>query len=147
MAIFSESFNRTGGNAPAEELPLFREMAYDFENNRFREKDGGYFFVEKNDALRIWIYFALHLETARFRWRGYSWNYGNEIGTLFGKSISMGIVYADLKRFITEALLCNPYIQQVTFLSIELCGSKVLFEIDVETVYDKINYKDEVYVS
>ena len=43
-----------------EELPLYREYAYDFERNCLKTgPDGNTYLVEGNEALRIWIYKAL----------------------------------------------------------------------------------------
>ena len=42
-----------------KDLPMFREYAYDFENQCLKLKDGNTYLVEGNEALRIWIYFAL----------------------------------------------------------------------------------------
>lgn len=42
-----------------EELPLYREYAYDFERNCLKTgPDGNTYLVEGNEALRIWIYKA-----------------------------------------------------------------------------------------
>lgn len=38
---------------------MFREYAYDFENNRLLLRDGNTYLVEGNEALRIWIFKAL----------------------------------------------------------------------------------------
>ena len=52
-------------------LPMFREYAYDYENNRLLLRDGQTYLVEGNEALRIWIFKAL--DTARFRYTAYGW--------------------------------------------------------------------------
>ena len=47
-------------------LPMFREYAYDYENNCLLLRDGNTYLVEGNEALRIWIFKAL--ATERFRY-------------------------------------------------------------------------------
>ena len=48
---------------------MFREYAYDFENNCLLLRDGNTYLVEGNEALRIWIFKAL--TTERFRYTAY----------------------------------------------------------------------------
>ena len=43
----------------AQELPVFRELAYDYENNCLKRKGGKTYLVEKDEAVRGWIYKAL----------------------------------------------------------------------------------------
>jgi len=60
-----------------EELPIFRELAYDYEKNCLLRKGGKPYLIEKDDALQIWIYKAL--KTKRFVWPAYTHTYGSEI--------------------------------------------------------------------
>ena len=54
----------------AQELPVFRELAYDYENNCLKRKGGKTYLVEKDEAVRVWIYKALL--TRRFVWPAYT---------------------------------------------------------------------------
>ena len=83
-------------------LPMFREYAYDYENNRLLLRDGQTYLVEGNEALRIWIFKAL--DTERFRYTAYDSDYGSEIDTLIG-AINSSVILPELKRFIIEAVL------------------------------------------
>ena len=82
-------------------LPMFREYAYDYENNRLLLRDGQTYLVEGNEALRIWIFKAL--DTERFRYTAYDSDYGSEIDTLIG-AVNSSVILPELKRFIIEAL-------------------------------------------
>ena len=42
--------------ASGEELPVFRELAYDYENNRLLRRGGKPYLIEKDEALKVWIY-------------------------------------------------------------------------------------------
>ena len=90
----------------SRELPLFREYAYDFANNRLLLRNGNTYLVEGNEALRIWIFKAL--TTERFRYTAYDSAFGSETHTLIGSPSHSEIVKSELKRFIIEALMVNP---------------------------------------
>lgn len=118
------------------ELPVFKELAFDFETEQLKTVGGNYYYVEKNEALKIWIYKAL--KASRFTYLAYTTNYGNEIYTLVGRYLSGDILYSELKRMIEEALLCNPYILFLSDFKVEQQGSKVNCTFGVNTVYGTI---------
>lgn len=113
-------------------LPMFREYAYDYENNRLLLRDGQTYLVEGNEALRIWIFKALDAE--RFRYTAYDADYGSEIDTLIGR-LNSSVILPELKRFIIEALMVNPYIEELSNFQFEQSGSGVRAEFDCATVY------------
>lgn len=118
------------------ELPVFKELAFDFETLQLKTRGGLYYYVEKNEALKIWIYFALLIP--RFSYVAYSTDYGQEIYTLIGRYLSGELLKSELKRFIEEALLCNPYITSLSDFDIKREGSKVLCYFNVNTVYGNV---------
>lgn len=116
-------------------LPMFREYAYDYENNRLLLRDGQTYLVEGNEALRIWIVKAL--DTERFRYTAYDADFGNEIDTLPGTAMNDDITKSELKRFIIEALMVNPYIMELSNFKFTRIFSGVIVEFDCETVYGR----------
>ncbi len=115
-------------------LPMFREYAYDYENNRLLLRDGQTYLLEGNEALRIWIFKAL--TTERFRYTAYSPDYGSEIDTLIG-GLNSRVILSELKRFIIEALMVNPYIEELSNFQFTQSGSGVRAEFDCTTIYGK----------
>ena len=115
------------------ELPIFRELAFDFDTKQLKTKGGHYFYVEKNEALKVWIWKALH--ASRFTYLAYSTNYGNEIYTLIGRYLAKQLLYSELKRMIEESLLCNPYITSLTNFEVEQKGSEVYRTFEVNTIH------------
>ena len=111
MSVFPFIDPSALGPEESTELPLFREYAYDFQNNCLLLKSGQTYLVEGNEALRIWIYKAL--TTERFRYTAYDADFGSEIDTLIGSPLNSDIAKSELKRFITEALMVNPYIEEL----------------------------------
>lgn len=120
----------------AVDLPVFKELAFDFETEQLKTKGGQYFYVEKNEAIKIWIWKALH--ASRFAYLAYSTNYGNEINTLIGRYLAKQLLYSELKRLIEEALLCNPYITSLTDFEVEQKGSQVYCTFSVNTIYGSV---------
>jgi hypothetical protein len=118
------------------DLPVFKELAFDFETEQLKTKGGQYFYVEKNEAIKIWIWKALH--ASRFAYLAYSTNYGNEINTLIGRYLAKQLLYSELKRLIEEALLCNPYITSLTEFEVEQKGSQVYCTFSVNTIYGSV---------
>ncbi len=132
-------------NTLPEELPIFQEYAYDFENNCLKLWNGNTFFVEKNEALKIWIYKALITE--RFRYLAYTSSFGSETHTLIGRSMGSEILFSELRRFVVEALMVNPYIEELTNFKFEKSGSALKALFDCTTVYGTIEFEmkwDEV---
>lgn len=123
----------TGKRASQAELPMFREYAYDFENNRLLLRDGNTYLVEGNEALRIWIFKAL--STERFRYTAYDSAFGSEIHTLIGSTLHSEIVTSELKRFIIEALMVNPYISELSNFQFTRTKSGIQVEFDCTTIY------------
>ena len=120
----------------AVDLPVFKELAFDFETGQLKLKGGQYYYVEKNEALKVWIWFALF--TSRFSYLAYSTNYGNEIKTLIGRYLAKQLLYSELKRMIEEALLCNPYITSLSDFQVEQKGSQVTCLFAVNTIYGNV---------
>lgn len=134
MSIFPFIDEETINDSEETELLIFKEYAFDFENNRFKlNNQGKHYLIEKNDALRIWIYKSL--STERFRYLAYSHDFGNEIESLIGTTIDEEIIYSELQRFIIEALMINPYIDELKDFEFYKEGSKVIVNFVTETIY------------
>ena len=118
------------------ELPVFKELAFDFTTGQLKTNGGQYYYVEKNEAIEIWIWKALF--SSRYTYLAYSTNYGNEIYTLIGRYLAKQLLYSELKRMIEEALLCNPYITSLTDFEVEQKGAKVTCTFSVNTVYGNV---------
>lgn len=117
-----------------KDLPMFREYAYDFENHCLKLKDGNTYLVEGNEALRIWIYFALG--TARYRYMAYDRAFGSEIeDKLMGQPLSDDVTRMELERYITETLMCNPYIEELSDFDFELLQSGIQVTFQCRTIY------------
>lgn len=139
----STEFPFIGSNATedtADDLPLFKEYAWDFEQNKFIYDDNGnHILLTGNDALEVWIYKAL--KTERFDYLAYSWQYGIELKPFIGKVMSVQERYSELKRVITECLMVNPYIKSIDSFNIDQQkhGETALLTIGLTTVYGEVS--------
>lgn len=115
----------------------FCEYAYDFENNELLTKDGKHYYVYGNEAMKIWIYKAMI--TNRFRHSAYTDRFGTEIYTLIGEVISSKFKEAEVKRYITEAVMVHPFMVSINKIDIEPYKSGLYVDVYYTTVFtDKI---------
>lgn len=133
----------TPDQASEDELPVFRELAYDYENNRLFRRGGKPYLIEKDEALKVWIYKAL--KAKRFVWPAYTHGYGCEAEKVVGQSNDPDVVDSELRRYITEALMVNPYIQELSDFTFTHKGSVVEAQYVVTTIYGRFSYESEVY--
>ena len=120
----------------SQELPIFKELAIDFKTGQLKQNGGQFYYVEKNEALKVWIWKAL--KSSRYTYLAYSTDYGNEIHTLFGRYLAKPLLYSELKRMIEDVLLCNPYITSISDFEVDQKGSKVDCTFSVNTIYGTV---------
>ena len=94
-----------------EEMPIFKEYAIDFKTREYIKDENDIKVLEKNEALKVWIFKAL--KTERFRYIDvHSDNYGSEleanIGTVYQKSVKDALMINQIR----DTLLVNPYISE-----------------------------------
>lgn len=119
------------------ELPLYKEIAWDFDTDSFiLDKNGDFKIVEGKEALKVWIYHALH--TNRYEHEIFSWDYGTELIKLIGQRFSKGLTESEAFRYIKEALLINEYLTDVRKNSITFDGDTLHIDITVSTVYGEV---------
>lgn len=118
------------------DLPVFKELAFDFKTGQLLTNGGKYYYVEKNEAIKIWIWKALF--SSRYTYLAYSTDYGNEIYTLIGRYLNKELLYSELRRMIEDALLCNPYIVSLSDFDITQEGAKVICNFSVNTIYGNV---------
>ena len=94
----------------AEEIPIFKEYAIDFKTGEYlKDENNDIKVLEKNEALKVWIFKAL--KTERFRYADvHSDNYGSELETNIGSIYQKSVKDALMINQIIDTLLVNPYI-------------------------------------
>ena len=119
------------------DLPVYKECAWDFENDKAIFVDGSPKIIYKNEAIKVWIYKAI--KTNRYQYEIYSWDYGSEIESLIGKGFEIGFVKSETQRYIEEALLINPYITKINKIDVEFNKDVLTAYVDLETVYGRLD--------
>lgn len=99
-------------------------------------------YIEDIEAIKQAIY--LILNTERYQFIIYSWNYGVELLDLFGKQMSY--VMAELPRRIREALTQDDRIEDVTNFTFEKKRGKLHTTFEVVTSIGNIPTELEVAV-
>lgn len=93
------------------------------------------------DAVRQAVYKIIMTE--RYQYTMYSWNYGIELLDLFGEPVTY--VCPELKRRISEALLCDDRIQGVDNFEYDLSRKgNVLVSFTVHTIFGDVRAEREV---
>lgn len=119
------------------ELPLYREVAWDFAAGRPVFQDGNPVFVTGKEAIKVWIWKALI--TPRAQYEIYSWDFGSDVRALTGQNFSAKTKQAEAVRYVREALEINPYITDVSDIRVSFDGDRLLIESTVETVYGEVD--------
>lgn len=110
---FEDMFmNSNSQNNIETTLPLFTELAINFDTGEVLiGENGDVIKLEKNEALKVWIWKAL--KTKRNKFDAYSSSFGtdlyNEIGYVYDRTIKQQLINNE----IYEALKVNPYIVNV----------------------------------
>lgn len=100
-----------------------RSFLFDFQKNDFVYRNGSLVEVEGKDALKVWI--EKVIRTEKFRFSIYEdIDYGVTIEDLFGNNLPQEFVESELKRELTEAIIVNPYIEDLTEWTLVKEGSK-----------------------
>lgn len=119
-----------------EPLPLYREIAWDFKNDHPLVENNEFKIVEMNDAISVWIYHAI--KTYRYAFSIYSWDFGCEIDTLLGQNYTPAHTKAEVTRYITDALMINPYILSIEKIIVNFDGDTLQVDVRVITVYEEL---------
>ncbi|MCC0666858.1 DUF2634 domain-containing protein [Clostridioides sp. ZZV14-6153] len=119
-----------------EELPIFREVAWDFEKDEPVLEKGDFKIIEKKEALKVWIYKCI--KTNRYEHEIYSLEYGTELSELIGQKYTKGLTESEASRFIKEALLINPYILEVNVKSANFNRDILSANVKVSTIYGEV---------
>lgn len=121
----------------SKELPLLKEFQWDFETNNFIvDENGNFKVVEGKKALEVWIYKTLL--TNRYEHEIYSWDYGTELIKLVGQKFTRGLTESEAFRFVKEALMINPYINDVINKGVSFIDDTVNISIYVDSVYGEV---------
>ena len=124
------------------ELPLYTEWAVDWNGGAFALRDGKPYTVTGDEALRIWVRYALDPGNVRFLYTAHSSQYGNQLAARMAEQGD--ILESLLRREIKETLLVSPYVTAVDGFAFTYQGSRLTARFRVRTVYGGFQTETEV---
>lgn len=99
-------------------------------------------YINGIEAMKQTIYHIINTE--RYQYLIYSWNYGVELADLFGKPITY--CYPEIKRRITEALLQDSRIESVESFEFSYSKGDVIAKFKVITTEGEIEIEKVVRI-
>lgn len=134
MAGF-EIFTDPQETTTESDLPIFKEIAIDFNTGEPILQNGEVIILEKTEALKVWVWKTL--KTKRNRYLIYSEDYGNDlienIGQIYDKTTKDALMINEIKN----CLLVNPYITNVYNFSID-GGRTPIISFSIDTIYGSV---------
>lgn len=127
----------TDESSNANEFPIYYEIAWDFIKDEPIINNNDFVIVEGNEAIKVWIYKAIN--TVRYQYPIYSWDYGCEIDSLIGQKYTKGLTKSEAERYIKETILINPYINDVKIVDINFSKDILSVSIQVNTIYGEVS--------
>lgn len=135
------AFNTKNKTIEEKELPTACEYAYDITTNQFLLQDGKQYFVYKNEAIKIWLFKAI--STIRNKFKAYSSQFGSDLYKLISETISTEQKKMEVKRYITEMVMVNPYIKSINKINLIITDDRLVAEVDITTIYEERGIKEE----
>lgn len=128
------------GSEPEEELPLYTDVAMDYDAGVPRFSGGEPVLVSGLEAVKSWAWRAVMTE--RYRWSVFTWDYGCELLALTGQNYRQDTRLSEAVRYVQEALTVCPYITAARASVTGFDGSTLRMEVALSTVYGR----DTIYV-
>lgn len=120
------------------EIEFIEQSSYTFYLDMNNNVVFGY--TDSREAMKQAIY--LIIETERYKWVIFSWNYGIELEDLFGMPISW--VIPEIKRRIQEACLQDTRIKSVDNFEFEVGKGTLLVMFTAHTIFGDISIEKGV---
>lgn len=127
------------GSQSSSVLPLYREVAWDFDSDQPKWRNGNPVWVTGAEAVATWVWNTLHY--VRTSLDIFSWDWGNELQLLTGRPFSQTVKESEAVRYVRDCLTVNPYIADVRQISVDFSGSTISICCAVDTIYGEVEVK------
>lgn len=127
--LFEDSAPLSGPGA----LPLLRDVAMDYDRGVPLWSGGQPVLVSGLEAVKSWAWRAI--QTARYRYSCFSWDYGCELESLVGQPYGSDTRRSEAVRYVRQALEVCPYITAAAASVDGLEGSTLHIRAQITTVY------------
>lgn len=119
-----------------KEIKTPKEYEIDFKTGQLTGR-----VVEGVEAIKVWIWIAL--QTPRYRYYIYSWDYGNEFEDLIGRGYSEEYINTEVQRMTEDCLLVNEHIESITDFSVTIENDQLTISFTANTIYGTIQFDNE----
>lgn len=113
-------------NETTEELPI--EYEINFDTGQLTGKK-----VSGSEAVKVWAWMAL--QTMRYMYPIYSWNYGSQINDLIGQKYSDEYTRSLIQKMLEDCLFVNKNIIAVKNLACSYADNKLTAGFTLVTKY------------
>jgi hypothetical protein len=120
-----------------EETTTPKEYEIDFKTGQLTGNT-----VEGLEAIKVWIW--LVLQTPRYRYYVYSWDYGNEFEDLIGQGYTEEYIEAEAQRMTEDCLLVNENIQSISDFSVSMEKDTLTITLTANTIYGDIEINQPI---
>lgn len=118
-----------------DELKTPKEYGIDFSTGQLTGK-----IVTGAEAIKVWIWLAL--QTPRYRYHIYTWDYGHEFEDLIGQGYTDEYIEAEAQRMTEDCLLINEHIESIKDFAISNENGTVAFCFTANTLYGEIPFNN-----
>ena len=136
MGLFPTYIESNAATEQTQENKIPKEYEIDFKTGQLTGR-----IVEGVEAIKVWIW--LVLQTPRYRYYIYSWDYGNEFEELIGRGYSEEYINAEAQRMTEDCLLVNEYIESITDFSVGMENDQLTISFTANTIYGTIQFDNE----
>lgn len=136
MGLFPAYIERNLSSGQLQKSRVPRECEIDFRTGQLTGK-----IVEGVEAIKVWIWLAL--QTPRYRYYVYSWDYGSEFENLIGQGYSEEYIETEARRMTEDCLLINEDIQSISNFSVNMEDGALLVSFTANTIYGDISFANE----
>lgn len=127
-------------NIFGKELEIANENSYTYKISKIKDGVRVKNYVDELEAVKQAIF--LILSTERYKYPIFSWDYGIELDDLFGREKEF--VIPELPRRISEALIQDDRISEVSDFSFSVNKNVYSVSFTVSTIFGKIQTSKEV---
>ena len=124
------------GQEKTNTLPIPKDIAIDFETGNPIIENNDFVIVEKDEAIKVWCYYAL--KTIKDKFIIYSPNYGSTLEEMIGNNYVDDDKY-ELEKKVSDCLLVSPYIKSVDKVEAEFNNNtgELTGDIYITTIYSE----------
>ena len=133
MSIFPLISSPNADSLSAGGLPMYREVAWDFIQDRPIWRGGNPLYVTGAAAVTVWAWNCI--KTLRYQHDVFTHDYGHNLVGLVGKPYSDGVRQSEAIRYVRDALMINPYVTAVNQVQIAFDDSVLTLSFSIKTIY------------